>query len=544
MLKKNQTAELEITDFTNEGMGVGHIDNMAVFVPGVTPGDFIEVLIVKVKSSYAYGKCIETKKHSAHSKTAECSAYKRCGGCQMMHMDYELQLSLKEKFIRDALTRIGGCSKDLQIDMIGSESDCGYRNKMVYPIGKTKDGETVCGFYAGRSHDIIPLSGCRLGLGDDSVIISAVLNFMKKHNISAYDEKSHSGLVRRLFIRRGKHSGETMVVLSVNGKKVRNSEELVSSLCEADSSVCSVILNVNEKQTNLVLGDKNIVLYGKEYITDTLCGNEYKISPHSFFQINPVQTERLYMKAIEYADICENDNVMDVYCGIGTISLTAAKHAKHVSGIEIVPQAIENAKQSARDNEVENASFYCGSAEEIVPKLMQAGENPDIVILDPPRKGSDEVTIKAVAEAKPKRIVYVSCNPATLARDVKLFREFGYEVSKATGVDMFPNTVHVETVVLLSQLKPDDIIEVDIDLDELDITSSESKATYEEIKAYVLDKYGFKVSSLYIAQIKTKYGIKDGVNYNISKKGSRVPACPLEKENAITEALKYFKMIE
>ncbi len=452
MLKKNQTAILEITDFTNEGMGVGHLDNIAVFVPDVVPGDTAEVLIVKVKSSYAYGKCLNIIKASGHSKEAECSAYKQCGGCQMMHIDYALQLQLKEKFIRDALVRIGGCDKDIKINMLAADSQWCYRNKMVYPVGKSKNGEPVCGFYAGKSHDIIPLNnGCKLGSDSDGAIISALLSFMKKNNVQPYDESSHDGLVRKLFVRRGK--GEAMVVIAINGKKINKHEKLVADILKADSSVCSIILNINQKNTSLALGDKNIVLYGREYITETLCGNEYKISPHSFFQINPVQTERLYMKAIEYADIKNTDNVMDVYCGIGTISLTAAAKAKHVTGIEIVPQAIENAKQSALDNSVSNADFYCGSAEDIVPKLVKNGEAPDIVILDPPRKGSDEVTIKAVASVNPKRIVYVSCNPATLARDIKLFRELGYEVNKISGVDMFPNTVHVETVVLLSKQK-------------------------------------------------------------------------------------------
>ena len=450
IMKKNDTYFLDITDITNEGMGVGHVDGMAVFVPFTLPGDRAEVLIVKVKSSYAYGKCINIIESSENRTEPVCDAFKKCGGCQLMHMSYDAQVSAKKKFIYDALTRLGGQDKNLEIDMIGASDITGYRNKMVYPIGEDKAGNIVCGFYAQRSHNIIPLNSCALGMGDDSVIINAVLKFMKKYNIKPYNEEKHKGSIRRIFIRRGRYSGETMVVISANSKKLPNEEELAKSLKEADKTIESVILNTNEKRTNLVLGEQNRVLYGKSFISDTLCGNKYEISPHSFFQVNPVQTENLYKKAIEYAEISQNDTVFDIYCGIGTISLTAAKVAKKVIGVEIVEEAISNAKENAIKNGVSNAEFFAGSAEEIVPKLVESGEKPDIVILDPPRKGSDNVTLETIISAKPKRIVYVSCNPATLARDIKVLNEGGYKLEKVTGVDMFPNSVHVETVVSLS----------------------------------------------------------------------------------------------
>lgn len=450
-MKKNDKLILDITDITNEGMGVGHADGMAVFVPFTAVGDQIEALVVKVKSSYAYGKCINIIKSSENRAEPFCAAFKKCGGCQLMHMTYSSQLETKKKFIYDALTRLGGQDKNLQIDMIGATDITGYRNKMVYPIGEDKDGKTVCGFYAQRSHSIVPLKSCTLGMGDDSVIISTVLEYMKKYKVKPYNEEKHKGSVRRIFIRRGRYSGETMVVISANSKTLPKEDELAASLKESDNTITSVILNINEKRTNLVLGDSNRVLFGKPFITDTLCGNDYEISPHSFFQVNPVQTENLYNKAIEYAEISDTDTVFDIYCGIGTISLTAAKSAKKVIGVEIVEEAIKNAKQNTVANGVSNAEFYAGSAEEIVPKLVKSGEKPDIVILDPPRKGSDNITLSTIISAKPKRIVYVSCNPATLARDIKILNQGGYTLEKVMGVDMFANSVHVESVALLSK---------------------------------------------------------------------------------------------
>ncbi len=450
-MKKNDKLILDITDITNEGMGVGHADGMAVFVPFTAVGDQIEALIVKVKSSYAYGKCINIIKSSENRTEPSCPAFKRCGGCQLMHMTYSSQLEAKKKFIYDALTRLGGQDKSLEIDMIGAPDITGYRNKMVYPIGEDKDGKTVCGFYAQRSHSIVPLDACALGMGDDSVIIGVVLEFMKEYKVKPYNEEKHKGSIRRIFIRRGRYSGETMVVISANSKNLPKEDELVRCLKEADNTITSVILNINEKRTNLVLGDSNRVLFGKPFITDTLCDNTYEISPHSFFQVNPVQTENLYKKAIEYAKISDTDTVFDIYCGIGTISLAAAKNAKKVIGVEIVEEAIKNAKQNAIANGVSNTEFYAGSAEEIVPKLVKSGEKPDIVILDPPRKGSDNITLSTIISAKPKRIVYVSCNPATLARDIKILNEGGYTLEKVTGVDMFANSVHVECITLLQK---------------------------------------------------------------------------------------------
>lgn len=542
MLKKNQTAELEIKDFTNEGMGVGRLDGMAVFVPFAVPGDIMEVLIVKVKSSYAYGKCLKLKRESIHRRKPDCPVYGRCGGCKMMHMEYSYQLELKKKFIRDALTRLGGLEYVPEIEMIGAEPEFSYRNKMVYPVGTSK-GRTVCGFYAERSHNIVPLSGCPLGLKRDDKIISALLDYMEKYKAAPYDEESRSGYIRRLFIRRGRQSGETMVIVSAACSSLPSEDKLSEAILNADSSVSGVILNINKKATNLVLGEENRVLYGRGFIRDTLCGNEYEISPHSFYQINPAQTEKLYKKALEYAGIKKTDRVMDIYCGIGTISLAAAPLAEKVTGIEIVPEAIEDAKRNALKNGIVNAEFFAGSAEEIVPPMIESGGAPDVVILDPPRKGSDAATLNAVAAAAPRSVVYVSCNPATLARDIKLLEEKGYGLERVTGVDMFPETVHVETVCQLVLRRSPVHINIDVDVEEL-VQDKRGQATYEQIKAYVLEHSGLKVSSLYIAQIKRKCGIIERENYNKPKsEDTRQPQCSPEKEAAIMEALKHFHMV-
>ncbi len=452
MVKKNDKTTLEITDVTNEGMGVGRVDGLTVFVPFTAKGDVVEVLIVKVKSSYAYGKCLSIITPSEHRREPECSAYKKCGGCQLMHIKYPAQSELKRKFVYDALVRIGNQDPRTEVLFIPAPSDIGYRNKMVYPVGSDKTGSQVCGFYALRSHNIIPLNGCMLGMGEDENIINAVLKYMEEYHVKPYDEETHKGCVRRIFIRRGRFSGETMVVISSKSSSLPFEKELADKLVSADRTVASVILNTNPNRTNLVLGEENRTIYGKSVISDTLCGCVYEISPNSFFQVNPVQTENLYNKAIEYADIRENDTVMDIYCGIGTISLTAAKKAKKVIGVEIVERAIEDAKKNAIVNGVTNAEFYAGSAEEVVPKLIKSGEKPDVVIIDPPRKGSDEITLSTIISANPKRIVYVSCNPATLARDIKFMNEGGYKLEKVTAVDMFPNTCHVEAVALLQKV--------------------------------------------------------------------------------------------
>lgn len=449
-VEKNKEYILKIESVTSEGMGVAHVDGYCVFVPQTVENDVVKALIVKVKSGYAYAKCLEVIESSEFRKEPLCPAFSKCGGCQFMHIDYEKQLEIKKEIIENALKRIGGL--DIVVtDMIGADNEFRYRNKMIFPIGCDNKGNKVCGFYRERSHDIIPLEDCYLGDSINAKIISCVMEFIDKYKISVYNEQTHKGVVRRLFIRKGYHTNEIMVVLSINAKTLPHFDEFAKTLSGVFSDIKSIILNFNTKKSNAVLGESNAVIYGKETIDDYLCSMKYEISPNSFYQVNPEQTEKLYAKAIELANIGKDDNVMDLYCGIGTISLCAAKKAKKVIGVEIVEQAILNARKNAEENGIKNVEFYASDASGIVPKLIKNGEKPDIVILDPPRKGSDEITLGAIISAKPKRIVYVSCNPATLARDLRFLCDNGYNVKEVYGADLFPQTVHCEVICVVEK---------------------------------------------------------------------------------------------
>ena len=412
-------------------------------MPQAVPGDEVELLVLKTNKNYGYAKIINIITPSELRVTPPCEHFAKCGGCQLMTIDYDAQLDFKRNIVRDALLRLGKI--DSNPDIIASEKPIRYRNKMVFPFAP--DGSW--GFYRQRSHDVIPLSDCLLGDELVTRIMDTISNHIKKHNISVYDEASHKGIMRRAFLRTT--DTEIMVVISANSDSIPKCAELIESITAISPKISSIILNINKKRTNLVLGDKNVTLWGKDVLSATLCGLAYEISPHSFFQVNPQQTEKLYGKAIEFADITKDDTVLDIYCGIGTISLTAAKSAKSVIGVEIVPEAIENAKENANRNGIDNAEFYCSAAEDIVPQLIADNISPDIVILDPPRKGSDEKTLSAIVSAKPKRIVYVSCNPATLARDAMFLEQNGYTTKSVTAVDMFSHTVHVESVALFVQ---------------------------------------------------------------------------------------------
>jgi 23S rRNA (uracil1939-C5)-methyltransferase len=453
MAEKNEHYQIEITDISSDGNGVGTVDGMTVFVPSAAIGDIAEIVIVKVLSHYAIGRIINLIKPSNDRVQPLCAAYKRCGGCQLQHIDYDSQLKIKKNFIDAALERIGGF-KNFKCDkVIGMDEPIRYRNKCIFPIGKDKENNIISGFYARRSHEITVVDDCVAGDEINQAIVRAVREYMNECSVSVYDEIAHSGLVRRVFIRTAKTTGEIMTVLSVNGTNIPKRERLIKKLRAVSDKIVSIYININEKKSNNVLGDKNKLIYGKETIEDTLCGIRFKISPHSFYQINPYMTEKLYSKALEYANITNNDNILDVYCGIGTISLAAAKSAGHVTGIEIVEQAIADAKENAKDNCIDNADFFAGSAEETVPRLIENGMKPDTVILDPPRKGSDESTLSAIVSAKPQRIVYVSCNASTLARDMRFLAEHGYTPQKCIGFDMFPHTCHVECVTLMSRVE-------------------------------------------------------------------------------------------
>ena len=555
-VEKNKEYTIEIESLSSEGSGIGHIDGFAVFVANAAVGDKVRIKIVKVKSGYAYGIILDFIEKSKDRIEPVCPYYKRCGGCQLLHINYAAELELKKSIIENALKRIGGFDDINVSEIIGCESRERYRNKMIFPVGE-KDGAIQAGFYSPRSHDIVDIEDCLLGDELCSDIIKAVREYMTECGVRAYDEKVHKGKIRRIFVRKGYNIDEVMVVVSANANNLKNSEGLIDKLRNISDRIKSIILNVNTKKTNLVLGDRNVLLWGKDRISDILCGLKYEISPHSFFQVNPIQTEKLYNKAIEFAGLTGNETVLDVYCGIGTISLCAARKADRVIGVEIVPQAIEDAKENAKRNGISNAEFYADSAENTVPKLIAGGVKPDVVILDPPRKGSDVSTLSAIAKAEPDRIVYVSCNPATLARDMKFLGENGYKADKVVGVDMFAGTVHVETVVLLSHKKPDGHINVKVEFGEgegkvpLDDIAQRAESykpkervTYKMIKEYIEAKYGFKVHTAYIAEVKRDLGLPmyDAPNAVEELKQPRKHPTA-EKVEAIKDALKHFEVI-
>ena len=542
-VEKNQTYTMSITDIGTNGEGIGRIDGYTVFVEGALPEEVIKVLIVKTKKHFGYGKLLEILEPSPHRVTPACPVAAKCGGCQLQHLSYEGQLSFKTKKVKDHLERIGGFSGISVGYAKGMEEPWRYRNKAQFPVGG-KTGEPEIGFYAKRSHRIIDTPVCMLQNKINDQIVKIIRAFLTEYEIPLYDETIHHGLVRHILTRIGRRTGEIMVCLVVNGRKLPHCDVLVERLHEIEG-MTSIVLNVNTAQTNVILGTEVHVLWGKETIRDYIGDVQFEISPLSFYQVNPLQTQVLYQTALDFAELEGNETVLDLYCGIGTISLFFAQKAKHVFGVEIVPEAIADAKRNAALNGMNNADFAVGAAEDVIPRLYEEkGITADVVVVDPPRKGCDSVLLDTIAAISPKKVVYVSCDSATLARDLAYLCPKGYTIEKVQVVDMFPHTVHVETVVLLSKLNTKQHIEVELNLDELDLTSAESKATYDEIKAYVLEKHGLKVSSLYISQVKRKCGLDVGKNYNLSKKAdAKVPQCPSEKEAAIMEALKYFSMI-
>ena len=542
--RKNDLVTLEIEDCGIDGEGIGKADGFTVFVKDAVIGDTVTAKIIKAKKNYGYGRLMEVLKPSPYRVEPKCEFARQCGGCQLQALSYDQQLVFKTNKVKGHLERIGGFTDIPMEPIIGMDELFHYRNKAQFPVGRNKEGKIVTGFYAGRTHNIIENRDCALGVAENKEVLDRVIAHMEKYGIEPYNEATGKGLVRHVLIRYGYFTKEVMVCLILNGNKIPKEEQFVKSLCEIPG-MTSITINVNKKHSNVILGEEIRLLWGQEYITDRIGDISYQISPLSFYQVNPMQTQKLYAKALEYADLHGQETVWDLYCGIGTISLFLAQKAKFVRGVEIVPAAIENAKENAKLNGLENTEFFVGKAEEVLPReYKKNGVYADVIVVDPPRKGCDETLLETMVEMNPERIVYVSCDSATLARDLKYLCERGYELRKVCPVDQFGMTVHVETVVLLSQQKPDDTIEIDLDLDELDATSAELKATYQEIKDYVLKEFGLKVSNLYISQVKRKCGIEVGENYNLPKtENPKVPQCPKEKEDAIKAALKYFAMI-
>ena len=536
--REGQLCRLVIDGYASDGAGVARLDGMVVFVQGGIRGEACDVRLTHVGRSALWGRVEEVVNPSPARIFPRCLHYTKCGGCQFRHMNYAEELEAKRIRVEDALRRLGGAEIHVSA-ILGAEQVDRYRNKAQFPVAK---GPRI-GFYRPRSHDVIDVDDCLLQGEAAARLRGAVKEWMAEYSIPAYNERTFTGLVRHVYVRTNR-AGRSLCCLLVNGRGVPREAELVRALRRAEPNLAGIVLGVNEKHNNVILGDSYRTLWGEDFLSDTLCGLTFRLSVPSFYQVNPAQTEVLYGKALEFAGLTGAETVLDLYCGIGTISLVMARKAGMVWGAEVVPQAVDDAIANARRNHIENARFLCADAGEAARYLEGEGVRPDVVCVDPPRKGLAEDVVDTIADMGPQRVVYVSCDPGTLGRDVKRFAGRGYTLKKAVAVDMFPRTAHVETVVLLSKLNTKQHIEVELNLDELDLTSAESKATYDEIKAYVLEKHGLKASSLYISQVKRKCGLDVGQNYNLSKKeDAKVPQCPPEKEAAIMDALKHFQMI-
>ena len=561
MMQKNEIVKVKIEDIGVGGEGIGKVDGYTLFIKDAIIGDVVEAKVMKAKKNYGYARLMNVLTPSKDRvEEPVCPMARKCGGCQIQEMKYPAQLAFKEAKVRGNLERIGEVPTEL-LDQImhpavGMDGEgmqpFRYRNKAQFPIGTDKDGRVIAGFYAGRTHSIIENTDCALGVEVNEEILNCILDFMEEFKIPAYDEVKHKGLVRHVLLRYGFKTDEIMVCLVINGKTIPHCHDLVGRLRQIPG-MTSITLSTNTAKTNVIMGDTIRLLWGQEFITDYIGEIKYQISPLSFYQVNPVQTEKLYGLALDYAGLTGNEAVWDLYCGIGTISLFLAKKAKQVYGVEIVPQAIDDAKNNAKINDIANAEFYVGKAEEVLPEYYKEYEkthngetaHADVIVVDPPRKGCEESLLQTIVDMQPEKVVYVSCDSATLARDVKFLRANGYELKDVTPVDQFPHTVHVETVVLLSKGEVDSKkIRVEFSLEDMDMSEFQDGATYTQIKDYVLEHSGLKVSNLYISQIKRKCGIEVGKNYNLPKsEDSRQPLCPPEKEKAIREAFKYFGMI-
>lgn len=537
-LAKNQEHTVTIEGYGEGGMGVARIDGRVVFVHGALRGEKCRVLILKTLKSVAFAKVLEVIEPSSERITPDCPYFPRCGGCTYRHIRYEEELRLKKQRVQDNLSHIGGSDVTVE-EILGARDTLRYRNKAQYPV--SKDG--AVGFYRARTHEVIECEHCLLVKPEADAAAEALREYMQSCRVAGYDEKTGRGLVRHLYIR-SNAAGESLVCVLVNGDKLPKEDRLVALLRDACPKCTGIVLGTNTKKGNVILGDRYRTLWGSDRLEDTLCGKTFRLSVPSFYQVNRVQAERLYAKAIEFAGLTGQETVLDLYCGAGTITLALSDHAKKVLGAEIVPEAIDDARENAARNGVKNAEFFCGDASDVAKKLARENLRPDVITVDPPRKGLAADVVESIAEMQPGRVVYVSCDSATMARDVKRLADLGYTAQRACAVDMFPRADHIETVCLLSKLQSKEHIEIEVKMDELDLTSAESKATYDEIKAYVLEKHGLKVSSLYISQVKRKCGLDVGQNYNLSKKeDAKVPQCPPEKEAAIMDALKHFQMI-
>ncbi|HEV5751439.1 TPA: 23S rRNA (uracil(1939)-C(5))-methyltransferase RlmD [Streptococcus pneumoniae] len=543
MLKKNDIVEVEIVDLTHEGAGVSKVDGLVFFVENALPSEKILMRVLKVNKKIGFGKVEEYLVQSPHRNQDLDLDYLRSGIADLGHFAYPEQLKFKTKQVKDSLYKIAGIADVEVAETLGMENPVKYRNKAQVPVRRV-NGILETGFFRKNSHDLMPLEDFFI---QDPVIDEVVVglrDLLRRYDLKPYDEKEQAGLIRNLVVRRGHYSGQIMVILVTTRPKVFRVDQLIEQLIKQFPEIVSVMQNINDQNTNAIFGKEWRTLYGQDYITDQMLENDYQIAGPAFYQVNTQMAEKLYQTAIDFAELKEDDVVIDAYSGIGTIGLSVAKHVKEVYGVEVIPEAVENSKKNAQLNNISNAHYVCDTAENAMKNWLKDGIQPTVILVDPPRKGLTESFIKASSQTGANRIAYISCNVATMARDIKLYQELGYELKKVQPVDLFPQTHHVETVALLSKLDVDKHISVEIELDEMNLTSAESKATYAQIKEYVWNKFELKVSTLYIAQIKKKCGIELREHYNKSKKDKQIiPQCTPEKEEAIMDALRHFKMI-
>lgn len=543
MLKKNDIVEVEIVDLTHEGAGVAKVDGLVFFVENALPSEKILMRVLKVNKKIGFGKVEKYLVQSLHRNQDLDLAYLRSGIADLGHLSYPEQLKFKTKQVKDSLYKIAGIADVEVAETLGMEHPVKYRNKAQVPVRRV-NGVLETGFFRKNSHNLMPLEDFFIQDPVIDQVVVALRDLLRRFDLKPYDEKEQSGLIRNLVVRRGHYSGQIMVVLVTTRPKVFRVDQLIEQVIKQFPEIVSVMQNINDQNTNAIFGKEWCTLYGQDYITDQMLGNDFQIAGPAFYQVNTEMAEKLYQTAIDFAELKKDDVVIDAYSGIGTIGLSVAKHVKEVYGVELIPEAVENSQKNASLNKITNAHYVCDTAENAMKKWLKEGIQPTVILVDPPRKGLTESFIKASAQTGADRIAYISCNVATMARDIKLYQELGYELKKVQPVDLFPQTHHVETVALLSKLDFDKHISVEIELDEMDLTSAESKATYAQIKEYVWNKFELKVSTLYIAQIKKKCGIELREHYNKSKKDKQIiPQCTPEKEEAIMDALRHFKMI-
>ena len=539
-LKTNDVLDLAVTGYTSDGEGVARSNGEVVFIPGAIAGETVRARIVNVGKTCAHGKIEKILSASLHRVKPACPDFPDCGGCDFWHMDYEEERRLKRQRVIDALARIGGV-EIAELPMHGAPRCEGYRNKVQFPVA-AQNGRAVAGFFRARTHEVIPVQSCRIQPECAGRVRAAVLSWMEQYRIRAYDERSHTGYIRHIYLRVGEKTGQLLVCVVANCENLPKKTQLCQTLLAAEPDITSIVVSYNTKRGNTVLGPREEVLHGPGQIEDELLGLRFRLSARSFYQVNHDQAERLYEKALEFAALDKTQTALDLYCGTGTITLCLARKAGKAIGVEVVDAAILDAKQNAARNGIENVEFFCADASEAAKRFAASAIRPDVIVVDPPRKGVSLDVVEAMTQMSPARIVYVSCDPATLARDIRLLTQRGYRFETAEAFDLFPRCAHVETVCLLVR-RNSLHIDIDVDVEEM-LQEKRGQATYPQIKEYVLEHSGLKVSNLYIAQVKQKCGIIERENYNKPKsQEAKQPQCPPDKEKAIKEALRHFGMI-